>query len=343
MSAVVTVIIPVGPRHLGHVNDAVRSCEQQTFTHIKVDVIHDDERRGASWARNQGIKKATTPYVVFLDADDALTNTGIEMLLKGAAMYPEASYIYGDSWTMENGGITGAFVAGEFDRAQMLRGNLHNVTALVQTYAAQQIKFDPMIKGWEDWDFYVRLALAGYCGKRVVSPIITYRLDAGSNRADSAKIQNLYASIFTKYHGVIPMGCCGSRPENVQAAAEAMKLQPGGMIKMDYVGANVGAIPIRVNGRIYRGAADGVNNFAWVDPRDVAQLLETELWRMAPTPSVDTKPFDFSTLAIPDVPMSDSIEPSLIADSIAPAAQAEDLPGQTPFSPPIKTGKRARR
>jgi glycosyltransferase involved in cell wall biosynthesis len=50
--------------------DAVRSVQDQTFKDYELIVIEDRERRGGTWALNQGLDKAKGEYIAILDDDD---------------------------------------------------------------------------------------------------------------------------------------------------------------------------------------------------------------------------------------------------------------------------------
>ena len=62
-----SIIIPhKGPQWL--LDRCVASVPQRD--NLQIIVIHDEEGRGAGWARNQGLSKAEGSYVIFADSDD---------------------------------------------------------------------------------------------------------------------------------------------------------------------------------------------------------------------------------------------------------------------------------
>ena len=66
----VSVIVPVGRKDAAYA-EMKRSLARQTYRNVELIEIDDSvAHRGAGWARNQGLDKATGKYLLFLDADD---------------------------------------------------------------------------------------------------------------------------------------------------------------------------------------------------------------------------------------------------------------------------------
>lgn len=311
MQPLVTVIMPVSSKHVEYLPDAIRSLTNQTVQahqlvivndtgkSLRVDagatVLNTQGRQGAAIARNLGIERTQTPFVVFLDADDLMVNTAMETLLRAYATYAGPSYLYGDAWTMGGDGQPALYYnAPLYDRQFLLsQRNIHNVTALLPTRFVRDVGgFDEVTRGWEDWDFYIRLAIAGYCGVKVPVPLILYRLHTGQNRAFSGTIGNeLVAEVRTRYGEYIEgrkplMGCCGEDEQAKQAALAFVQGLPpeqrSGEILLEYIGRNAGSIPFRVNGRTYRGADNPQDKFVRAKPEDVTTLLAQGVWRQVP-------------------------------------------------------------
>lgn len=79
----VSVVVPVA--RLGRAYEIMRhSLAAQTYKTIETIFIDDTERRGAGWARNQGLEKARGKYVIFLDADDFFEPTFLATLVDRA-------------------------------------------------------------------------------------------------------------------------------------------------------------------------------------------------------------------------------------------------------------------
>ena len=158
MSALVTIVIPVGPAHAVHVDTAVASCLWQTYDGWEAIVVNDsgtaiapfaDPRirvidappgpgRRASIARNAAFRQATTPFVVPLDADDYLLPTALATLLHGHAAH-DACYSYAWHYGLAKNGNWGLFRSPGYDRQRLSVYNLHPITALVPTAAVQAV------------------------------------------------------------------------------------------------------------------------------------------------------------------------------------------------------------
>lgn len=69
----------------------------QYHGNIDFKIIRNDKNRGLSVTRNNGIEHATGKYLFFLDSDDYLKDDCLQILLKIAAMHPDAEMIMGNS------------------------------------------------------------------------------------------------------------------------------------------------------------------------------------------------------------------------------------------------------
>lgn len=311
MKPFVTIAIPVAGAHAGYLPHALASVRAQTLSDFigQIIVVNDSGKpieaegvklletrgqEGAAVARNLALTHTRTPFVTFLDADDLLVNTAVETMLRAYAAFPEASYIYGDGWTDSGDGKGRLYYdAPVYDRRTLLGArNLHNVTTLLPTAIARAVNgFDELIRGWEDWDFYIRLAIAGYCGVKVPSPFILYRLHTGQNRAYSGSIaDDLVREVRDRYADFISgkkalMSCCGGDAPLGQQLLNSLPPDPQGQgdALLEFIGAQAGSLSFRApSGTYYRAANNAQEKFVRVKREDVANLVSRGVFRQVP-------------------------------------------------------------
>lgn len=56
-------------------------CHEDRLDEYDINVIHLEENKGLSYARNTGIKQAKGKYLVFIDSDDLISNDYIKTIL----------------------------------------------------------------------------------------------------------------------------------------------------------------------------------------------------------------------------------------------------------------------
>lgn len=334
----VSVVIPVGPGHASYVRTALDSLLGQTCRSWEVIVVDDtirggigdvfdlaaypfvqrvttsysDRGHGPGDARNAGLREVRAPLVVFLDADDYLMPTALETMVR-AFVSSGGKYIYTD-WLAVSATGTVHDEAPDYTQAGWLEHGQHAVTALLPTAWARDVGgFDAAMLGWEDWDFFIKFALKGYCGARVAIPLLAYRQTTGTVRERSfaarddllALLRERYATYAT---GETPMpGCCGGNGDALlQAKQMIASFQIGGqaaiverdpvhvlpaVVRMEFIGVQQGAVTFfGSNGRYqYRGGRNAMDRYADVQPEDVDHLEATGMWRVItqlPEPSV---------------------------------------------------------
>lgn len=79
----VSVVVPVARRDKPY-EIMRRSLAAQTYRNLETIFVDDTEHRGAGWARNQGLARASGKYVIFLDADDFFEPTFLAALVDRA-------------------------------------------------------------------------------------------------------------------------------------------------------------------------------------------------------------------------------------------------------------------
>lgn len=340
----VSIIIPVGPRHGHYLPDALQSVFAQSLPSWEALVINQagvalphiprvrvlpapdygQYEEGVSRTainRNAAIAQARGAWVLPLDADDYLMPRAIEQLLRGALAHPEASYIYGGWYNLRPGSGYSYAPPPEYDRARVLHGSIHPVTALYPTEVLREIGgFDPSWIVYEDWELQVRLAVRGHCGTPIPAPVLVYRNAAGSNRNESLTraerdgepaLRRLRYGAYLNGERAL-MGCCGGNRRAQQAAQAAVGGLPalgammetamaGETVRMRYAADLSGNLtfrnPFGGSGKLYR-IGPGNMRYVAAEAQDVAWLKERG-FELVPRPQIDPPPALPALLATP--------------------------------------------
>jgi glycosyltransferase involved in cell wall biosynthesis len=279
----ISVVIPVGPKHAGYIIDALDSIMAQTYTNWETIVVNATGEKwpngfespvaGAPWARvidagkqlspaqarNLGGKYAKGNAILWLDADDILLPHVMEEMLE-IHVGTEGGLVYTD-WLRGDGSpekpLT-LYESKEFKCGEVIRQMQHAMMCLVPRWAHVKIKgFDETLPGWEDWDYLIALQEAGVCSYRLEKPGFVYRFTTGSIREES----------FGKHKEIIPIlrkkwgdyaegkkhmpcsGCPGKRRVRITPETAEQKKQkaadPEAMVMLEYQGKQEGRVHIR--------------------------------------------------------------------------------------------------
>ncbi len=212
-------------------------------------------KKGAGYARNRGAEAARAPLLVFLDADDNwLSNDALSLMLE--AYLQNNAIIYTDyvgkayisekeakrlqdlkrliHYDEKTGLAMSRHMADDYDCERAVKQpsapfyiwNL--ITSLVpKSWHAQVGGFDEHMPSWEDWDYWIRLARAGYCFVRIPEPLVAYRFYTGARRESGIQLhQSLVQYLLQKYEKEKPPMACGCSKKKavavpVQAPAQA--------------------------------------------------------------------------------------------------------------------------
>lgn len=334
----VTVVIPVGPGHEHYVIDAVDSVQGQTFPFWEVVVVDNtmaphlsqsylppwvrlvrNDELGIALSRNAGLAAVNTPLVLFLDADDILVPNALRDLVQ-RYVESDGRYTYGD-WIAVTDKVERKS-SKEYDRQHWATEGLHPITALIPTEWARAVGgFDPDLPGWEDWDFYIKMCIEGYCGQRVAEPTIVYRMRGGRRREQSLEdgkktlpiLRERYADYFEGRKKMA--GCCDGNGTTILQAKSRLGLlskrrapvrsnQVSGLVRLESTATHTGKRTIRRIGgkelsRSYTLSGSPLHKYVNAPKEDADMLIEAGFFKpvqradqvvdagqMAPRPSV---------------------------------------------------------
>jgi glycosyltransferase involved in cell wall biosynthesis len=215
-SAAVTIIVPVY-NYADYVLEALPSIADQTLKPIDLVVIDDaspdDSARmvldwvrghahrfnrvtvlqhttnsGLGFARNSGFAAAETNYVLPLDADNRLRPSAAATLL---THIEKASAAFAHPEIREFGTRGEVFGIEPYSTLRLQRGNYIDAMALVRKSAWALVGgYDHVQYGWEDYDFWCKLAEFGAFGVQVPEVLADYRVHRQSMLHTTTEIRD---------------------------------------------------------------------------------------------------------------------------------------------------------
>lgn len=157
---------------------------------VPVHVISRSPARGAVASLNDGITAATSDLVCPLDADDRLSPRFLELTRRALARDPRAGWAYGAIQTF---GTDHSFTpASSVDVDRLMIENLIPITTLFRRSMFDAVgPFDPSFEaiGFEDWEYWLRAAAAGFMGVPVDGCWLEYRRHPSPSRNDTGHLR----------------------------------------------------------------------------------------------------------------------------------------------------------
>ena len=166
-------------------DDETRQALDRLEADGDVTIVRLDEQGGPSVARNRGLERVSSSYVLFLDADDLLLPEAIETLLgclesapdDVAFAYPNALH-FGNRYDYER--------KPDWNLYLLTFENFCPVTSLfdARVFDAGVAFSEDLREGHEDWDLILQIAGRGARGVRAPGPTFLYR-KGGFSRVDA--------------------------------------------------------------------------------------------------------------------------------------------------------------
>jgi len=305
----VGVVIPCYG-HKKYLPDAIRSLQGQTFQDFRCVVVEDggdqrlsevmptddyrfsllvlDTNGGLPAARNRGIEQLNTEYILPLDADDELPAPTLERLLTTQNSTLQSLIVYGDMIAFWDNGDEHAATLEDYHFEKLLKRSIIPATAMYprRSWANVGGYDESMIKGYEDWDFYIRLGIIGTCGYKLPLATLRYRQNKNTMRAIlSSNIEmskSIIDYIVSKYSALYnsperPAGCCGESKFIRQTGTQSTGILS---IPLYYTGNKSAALVVFVNGHRYLYSTK--YNMVLAEIEDVEVLLETGMFSKEP-------------------------------------------------------------
>jgi len=154
--ALVTVVIPaVEP--LKPDNVTLNSLARQTLKGVQIVVQMDEQKRGASWARNRGFQFCRSEFVLFSDDDVKWEPRALKALIGALRREPTKAWVYG-IYLMEGQ----QYGSQEWDPQLLKKFNYITTMSLIRTKLFPG--FDESIQRLQDWDVWLTMASRGMEG-----------------------------------------------------------------------------------------------------------------------------------------------------------------------------------
>jgi glycosyltransferase involved in cell wall biosynthesis len=158
------------------------------------------ENAGPSKARNIGINSSKGEFILPLDADDQIDSDYISSCVTILKNNKNISPVYCD--TNHIGEINGPEKRPEWSLERLIQGPFIVNCSMFHKKAFDEVGgYDEELKGWEDYDLWMRMAKKGYKGKRIPKTLFTYfhhEKDGTVSTEANLNQQELYNKIITK-------------------------------------------------------------------------------------------------------------------------------------------------
>lgn len=171
---------------------AIPSAEAQT---VKVNVIHNHHSSSLSVARTHAAAKASSEYLIFLDADDELDPHYVEEMLKGTADLRQPATL----------GIVNG-VEDDFPVVIATKPLLRANYLVIGTMCRRDMFF--RVGGFfdlpvlEDWDLWIRMYLDGATIEAIPDAIYRVHVNPNSRNQNQYLHNQIYNWIQTRYHPI---------------------------------------------------------------------------------------------------------------------------------------------
>ena len=156
----------------GSTNTYVKLKLESIKDHPNIKIIHQ-ENQGPSSARNNGIKQSTGDLILPLDADDTIQPEYVQLCVNILKNNKKISPVYCDTYHI--GQIQGIEVRPEWSLERLNKGPFIVNCSMFHREAFDKCDgYDVNLKGWEDYDLWLRMGINGYIGKRIPKPLFIY-------------------------------------------------------------------------------------------------------------------------------------------------------------------------
>ena len=168
----------------------------------RIAVLKNNANYGLGFCRNSAFNAADTPYVLPLDADNKLLPECCARLLTQIQI-ERCAYVY--PTIQQFGASTALMGAAPYDAQRFVAGNYVDAMALVSKEAWAIVGgYDHVRHGWEDYNFWCRLAERGLVGQWKDEVLAGYRVHAASMITAQTTVPANYRRLLADFQGRHP-------------------------------------------------------------------------------------------------------------------------------------------
>ncbi|MFL5357141.1 glycosyltransferase [Archangium sp.] len=150
-------------------HQVLERLERQSGEKGAVRLIRNPVNRGLPVSRNIGIQAATGDYILPLDADDCISPTFLERAVEALERHPEfdvvapaTGYFLTDEALESRQFCDYAIFLGDAPSLGLVANRFSCATSLMRRRLFEHVRYNERLTSYEDWDLYLRLALAGH-------------------------------------------------------------------------------------------------------------------------------------------------------------------------------------
>jgi glycosyltransferase involved in cell wall biosynthesis len=185
VAASVTVVTPSLPSRGDMLAEAMATVTCQTMAPIAHAISVDHGRRGPAAVRNDLLAGVTTEWVAFLDDDDLLDESHLEILV--TAGYRADAAVVVPYCRFGGPSIPPRYCNQVYDRAALADHGIFPITVLAKTEAIRRAGCFGGER-YEDWALWNRMADQGAFFLVVPEETWTYRLGHGDHRTHGVNV-----------------------------------------------------------------------------------------------------------------------------------------------------------
>ena len=168
----------------------------------RVLLLKNRANYGLAFCRNSGFDAADSQYVLPLDADNKLLPNCCEELLR-TILAKRSAYVYPS--IRHFGGSTSLISNLPYDPQRLVPGNYIDALALVSKEAWALVGgYDHIRYGWEDYDFWCRIAERGFRGEWHPEVLAEYRVHQASMMTVQTTVPDNYRNLFANFRSRHP-------------------------------------------------------------------------------------------------------------------------------------------